>query len=279
MTELLKDVIDIHVHVGPEAFTNRKYEGFDLAEEAAKAGTRAIVLKKHIFETATIASRIQKQHEHLKIFGGIALNEWVGGFNAAAVEAVADLGGKIVWFPTLSARHEHDAKGLSGGITCFDDKGEISAACNEVMEVIAGKNMVLATGHLSVPEQVAVVKRAHEIGIRHILVNHPSLYRIGMDCETQKSLLKYGVLFERNYGGSRIPESRVFEKHFDKNLRDICAIGAESSIMATDLGQPANASWSEGYSEYIEYILGHGVTEREIDLMTRTNPAELLELD
>lgn len=279
MTDLLKGVIDIHVHVGPEAFANRKYEGFDLAEEAANAGARAIVLKKHIFETATIASRIRKEHEHLKVFGGIALNEWVGGFNAGAVEAVADLGGKIVWFPTLSARHEHAAKGLDGGIACFNDKGEISAGCNEVMEVIADKNMVLATGHLSIPEQAAVVKRAHEIGVRHILVNHPSLYRISMDCETQKSLLKYGVIFERNYGGSRIPESKVFEKHFDKNLRDIRTIGAEHSIMATDLGQPANACWSEGFSEYIQYMLEHGVTEHEIDLMTRTNPAELLELD
>ena len=153
---------------------------------------------------------------------------------------------------------------------------KLSKACESVLNVIAEKQLVLATGHISIPEQIAVVREAHNLGIKHILINHPTLFRIGMDVRTQESLLKYGVIFERNYGGSRLPESKVFEKHFERNLRDIRYLGAESSIMATDLGQPFNCGWAEGFQEYIDFMYDHGVSEKDIDLMTRKNPAALL---
>ena len=46
--------------------------------------------------------------------------------------------------------------------------------------------------------------------------------------------------------------------------------------MATDLGQTFNSSWSEGFTEYIDYMLDHGVSNQEITAMTRKNPAVLL---
>lgn len=280
MKNLLAGVIDIHVHIGPEAFKQRKYTEYTLAEEVQAAGAKALVMKAHVFETATRAQLAQPHFPQLKLFGGIALNQETGGLNASAVKAVANLGGKVVWLPTLFARHELAQKGLPGGISCFEEGSteKMSKACEDVLEAIAETNMILATGHLSVSEQVAVVKEAYNLGIKHILVNHPALFRIGMDVKTQEKLLKYGVFFERNYGGSRLPESSVFEKHFAKNLADIKALGVESSIMATDLGQPFNCTWSAGFTEYIEYMQEHGLTDTEIDLLTRKNPAKLLEL-
>ncbi len=274
----LKGVIDIHIHIGPEAYKKRKYNEYTLAQEASDAGARALVMKAHIFETATRAKVAQEKFPNIQLFGGIALNEEVGGLNAAAVRAVADLGGKIVWFPTLAARHEKQQMGKEGGICCFEEgsRDKLSKACESVLNVIAEKQLVLATGHISIPEQIAVVREAHNLGIKHILINHPTLFRIGMDVRTQESLLKYGVIFERNYGGSRLPESKVFEKHFERNLRDIRYLGAESSIMATDLGQPFNCGWAEGFQEYIDFMYDHGVSEKDIDLMTRKNPAALL---
>lgn len=277
MDEKLQGIIDIHIHIGPEAFKKRRYTEYTLAKEAQEHGAKALIMKAHIFETATRAKVAQPFFPLLQLYGGIALNEQVGGLNASAVRAVADLGGKICWMPTISARHEKRVKGLSGGISVFDENSQkLSKKCEEVLAAIAETDMILATGHLSIPEQLAVVQEAHNLGIKRILVNHPALFRIGMDLKTQEKLLNFGVYFERNYGGSRLPESTIFEKHFDKNIEAIKALGAENSIMATDLGQTFNSSWSEGFTEYIDYMLDHGVSNQEIATMTRKNPAVLL---
>ncbi len=273
--EVLKGVIDIHVHTGPEAYKTRKFDEYELAEEAAACGAGGIVIKTHIFETASRAQLVQKKFPGLKIWGGIALNKETGGLNPDAVRAVAALGGKIVWLPTLDSVHERKGAGRSGGVECTKD-GRTVPAMDEVLSVIAENDMVMATGHLAWQEQIIVVKRAKELGVNRILVNHPTLYRISMPLDAQRELLSYGVYLERNYGGSRLPESKVFEKHFDRNIADIKALGADTSIMATDLGQPGNCGWSEGFTEYINYMLEHGITKEEIDLMTKLNPAKLL---
>lgn len=273
--DLLKDVIDIHVHTGPEAYKDRKFDEYELAAEASACGAKGIVIKTHIFETASRAQLVQKKFPKIKIWGGITLNKEAGGLNPDAVRAVAALGGRIVWLPTLDSVNERRGAGLTGGVACTEG-GHTLPLLDEVMEVIAKNDMVLATGHLAWQEQMIVVKRAKELGVNRILVNHPTLYRISMPLDAQRELLSYGVWLERNYGGSRLPESRIFEKHFDRNIADIKALGAESSIMATDLGQPSNAGWSEGFAEYIAYMLEHGITKEEIDLMTKVNPARLL---
>jgi hypothetical protein len=272
---VLKGVIDIHVHTGPEAHKKRKFNEYELAEEAEKYGATGIVIKTHAFETASRAKLVQRSFSNVHIWGGIALNEEVGGLNPFAVEAAADLGGKVVWLPTLSSKHEREAAGKTGGIVCVEN-GRTLPALDAVLRIIAEHDMVLATGHLAWEEQMVVVERAKELGVNRILINHPTLFRISMPLEAQRRLLRYGVFFERNYGGSKLPVSREFEKHFDRNLTDIRALGASTSIMATDLGQPGNCGWSDGFAEYIHYMLDHGVSQDEIRQMTRDNPRKLL---
>ena len=271
---VLRGVIDVHVHTGPEAGKKRKFTEYELAEEAVGVGAKGVVIKTHAFETASRAQLVQRSFPELRIWGGIALNREVGGLNARAVAAVADLGGRIVWLPTLDSDHELRGAGKTGGIVCVED-GHTVPALDEVLRVIAKHDMVLATGHLCWQDQMVVVERAKELGVNRILVNHPTLLRISMPVEEQRKLIRYGVFFERNYGGSRLPVDPVFEKHFDRNLEDIRALGVETSIMATDLGQPNNCSWSDGFAEYIHYMMDHGVTSEEIATMTRDNPARL----
>lgn len=274
--EVLKGVIDIHVHPGPEAFKTRKCDEYDLARQAIACGARGIVIKTHVFETAARAQLVRKAFPGFEMWGGITLNKEVG-LNADAVRAVASLGGKFVWLPTMDSVLEHRCKGLPGGVECVRD-GHTLLELDRVLEVIAQEDLVLATGHLDWQEQVIVVRRAKELGVNRIVVNHPTLYRISMPLDAQREMASYGAYLERNYGGSRIPVSKEFERHFDRNIADIKALGAESSIMATDLGQPNNPDWSNGFAEYIEYALAHGVTQKEIDMMTKENPARLLGL-
>jgi len=56
------------------------------------------------------------------------------------------------------------------------------------------------------------------------------------------------------------------------------AIGAEHSIMSTDLGQSYNPPAPEGMRMFIATLLRKGLEAKEIEMMVKTNPAKLLGL-
>jgi predicted metal-dependent phosphotriesterase family hydrolase len=59
----------------------------------------------------------------------------------------------------------------------------------------------------------------------------------------------------------------------------IQAVGAEHFLMSSDLGQPGNPVHTQGLRDFITALKSGGITDREIDLITRKNPARLLGLD
>ena len=59
----------------------------------------------------------------------------------------------------------------------------------------------------------------------------------------------------------------------------IRAVGAEHCVMSTDLGQAFNPTPAEGMRMMIAYMLRCGITEKEMELMVKVNPAKLLGLD
>jgi predicted metal-dependent TIM-barrel fold hydrolase len=58
----------------------------------------------------------------------------------------------------------------------------------------------------------------------------------------------------------------------------IKAIGAEHFILSSDLGREQSPVHTAGWKAYLEMLLKAGVSQREIDLMARRNPALFLGL-
>ncbi len=56
-------------------------------------------------------------------------------------------------------------------------------------------------------------------------------------------------------------------------------IGAEHFLMSSDLGQADSPSHVDGLRAYVTALRGAGITDSQIDLMLRRNPARLLGLD
>lgn len=270
---MLRGVIDTHIHTAPDAFRRRKFNDLELAEEAEACGARAIVIKSHSLETAARAQLVDSLHPNLRVFGGLALNIWCGGLNPFAVEAALDVGAKTIWLPTLTSSLEMD-----GGIVCAQG-GAVAPPLVDILKIMAQSGAILATGHISFEEQLAVVDKARELGVKKIVINHPELYRTRLTLRQQERLLAYGVIFERTYGGTQLPRSKAFIKHLPMALEAICALGAQSTIIATDVGQPANVGWSDAYAEYVEYLAAGGISREDIELMTRVTPARLLGLE
>jgi predicted TIM-barrel fold metal-dependent hydrolase len=73
-----------------------------------------------------------------------------------------------------------------------------------------------------------------------------------------------------------IPEGSIDPKDMVNAIR---AVGAHRCILSTDLGQVNNPAPSEGMRMMIATMLDNGLTEKEIEIMIKTNPAKLLGLD
>ena len=56
----------------------------------------------------------------------------------------------------------------------------------------------------------------------------------------------------------------------------IKTIGTEFTVMASDFGQVVNPTPREGMRDYVAAMLSLGITPREIEVMIKDNPAQLL---
>lgn len=275
----LSGVIDTHVHSSPDV-RPRKLSDLGLLKEAVRYNAAGIVIKSHHAPTAGRAALINELNEELYgnngfvMYGGITLNSQVGGINPGAVETALLMGGRMVWLPTLEAEAAMKKEGKSGGVVCVRD-GKVTAELKSVFALIRDHGAALATGHLSPTEIFIVVEAARNNGIQKIVINHPESHLVGLTLAEEKRLAEdYGAMMEHCYaqpvGGG------VYKKNQEVNLEAIQVIGSSNMMIATDAGQTQNPYWYESLAESIRYLKKHGVSQEDIDIMTKGNPISIL---
>lgn len=276
----LEGIIDLHIHSGPDV-RERKLNDLQLMEAAVARGVRAIVIKSHHVPTvdrATLVNMVKQEKygstSDFQMFGGIALNRFVGGINPWAVETALKLGGKLVWMPTNTAENHCKKEGKGNYVTCVRD-GNVVEELKTVFTLIRDFDAVLETGHLSPKECFVVTEAARDAGVKKIVITHPEFHIVGMSLEDQERIVKdYDVLLERVYaqpiGGG------VYKKNLPDNAAAMRQIGCEHFIVATDGGQMQNPEWYKTIAEYIDYLYDSGFSKEEIDRMTKENPGRML---
>jgi Family of unknown function (DUF6282) len=277
-------VIDMHVHSHPDVF-GRNMDDIDVAQFAKSRGMRGIVLKNHISETASRAALVMKVVPGIEVFGGIVLNNAVGGVNPNAVEwmhRVYGSRGKVVWLPTFeSDKHvktfsKPDAKGL-----VVAPNGQVTPEMEAILQIIAR-----ATGHVHPEEIIAVVRRGRELGVRNMLVTHGLTNVPGLTMAQAKEVTDMGALIEVCFlqfqAGPNAPLpflthwTQVNAKHVAEAAK---AFGAKSIVISSDLGQSSNMTHPDGIEAAIAALKKEGISDADIDMMLRKNPARLLGLD
>ncbi len=281
-------VIDMHVHSHPDVF-GRNMDDIDVAQLAKAKGLRGILLKNHVAETASRAALVMKVVPGIEVWGGIVLNKAVGGINPDAVEwmhRVYGGRGKVVWLPTFeSDKHvktlsKPDAKGLT-----VAPNGKVTPEMEAVLKIIARENLLLATGHVHPEEIIAVTRRARELGVKNILVTHGFTNVPGLTMAQAKEVSQMGgvieVCFLQFLAGPNAPLAflthwtQVNAKHVAQAVKEI---GAKSLVVSSDLGQSANMTHPDGLEVAIASMRKEGISDADIDLMMRKNPARLLGL-
>ena len=142
------------------------------------------MLKAHEGSTAERASLLGDG-----VVGGVVLNSPVGGANPDAVMVAARLGGRVVWLPTISslvhkAAHERPELTAHKGIhfravPVVDGDGRVLPDWYDVFDEVAAADLILASGHLTLDETVAVFTAARRQGVQRFLVNHPMMDFLG----------------------------------------------------------------------------------------------------
>lgn len=287
--ELLRGAVDLHQHPGPSPFP-RRMSILDAARDADAAGFRAIVAKSHHHSMVTdiLALRTAGLDElSVEVFGGIALNRTVGGLNPYAVELALRLGGRVVWFPTLSsaAHVEHHRTHDTGFptsevelrpnevIRVTDENGALLPEVHDILDVIAAEDAILTCGHLGVDEAQPLIDGALAAGVRRVVVNHPC-FVVGAPAERVRAWARQGVTVEHcvvMYFGR--PERR---RDIGELLSYIEAAGPGRTVLSSDSGQRHNPLPVTLYRRAVRGLLDAGVPAAALRRMTGGNAGELL---
>jgi hypothetical protein len=247
------------------------------------------VLKSHYVTTAERAAVVRKAVPGVDVLGAITLNGSMGGMNPAAVEIAGRLGARIVWMPTVDSRNQRatTASDLPGAkpamwgalqadlhaqgivpdvVEVVDGDGVVLEKVRQVLRVIARHDLVLATGHLSGAEGVAVVLAARAEGVRRIVVTHPEFTSQRLPVEQQIELAEAGALLERCF-----TTPYTGKVSWDDLFANIRAVGVEHSLLSSDLGQPFNPPVEDGLALFADRLLEAGFSEEDVLTMAVTN--------
>ena len=273
----LAGVIDIHAHSDPDSVP-RSIDAIDLARLAKERGMRGLVLKNHYESTAALAYVVRKEVPGIEIFGGIDLNRSVGGLNIAALERMVLMKGgwgKVVWMPTFDAENQVRYSKENRPFVSVSKDGRLLPEAQQVIAFAAKHGLTLETGHSSAEEGVLIVREAHRQGVQHIVVTHAMQAPVKMTIPQMQAAAREGAYIEFVYGGliGRNPELRIGD--FVKAIREV---GPVSCILASDLGQPMNPLHPDGLAAFFEALRKEGVSQPDIDRMSKTNPGRALGL-
>lgn len=283
---LLKGAYDLHIHSAPDV-VKRKATDVEIARKVVEAGMKGYVIKSHYFNTAGRAAIIREMFPECNAVGAVVLNNSVGGLNPNTVEMAAKAGTKIVWFPTMDAQNMWDFLAESKapvpfgaassnpsevkGIRVLVD-GKLAEPVYDILDIICQNDMVLATGHISKHESLALFKEAQRRGIKKMIATHAEFPATYAKIEEQKEYIRCGAVIEHNY-------LTIINQEFtiERLKEHIKGVGAEHVILSSDLGQYMNPHPTEGFETFLKNVIASGISEEDVRRMTVKNTADLVE--
>ena len=270
----LTGVIDMHVHAGPDS-RPRAMNDWEAVQMAENAGLRGVLLKNHFTMTADRAALAAQLVDSLLVFGGVALNRSVGGVNPEAVRQMAAFSGgrgKVVWLPTFDSQFFITKEGITDPFVPVMKDGKPVKGLLEVFSLIAKNNLVLAMGHSSPQEVLALIPFARAEGVENILITHV----FGQDANFSQiqQMAATGAIMELDWLAA-YTDPLILNDYVEV----IQSVGAESFIISSDFGQEGNPDHASGMRAFIAALRSREISQQQIDVMAKQNPAKLLGLD
>jgi hypothetical protein len=304
-------VVDTHYHIGPELIA-RRYDVKSLAD-AARPFNATLVLKNHTYPTTPLAS-LARHRFGVQFFGGVVLNNFVGGLNPAAIDSArsgnkgvvenitADAAPIVVWMPTIHAAshlrlhgfgfdprwqgccapHTHQEESSAASydypVNAFDEDLRPTSQLIATLEAIARSRCILATGHLHADEVMKLVPLALDMGIHRIILTHPHYPSIQLSDEAQKALVERPEVYIEHCFAVHTQDGVPIERYAEA----ICVTGPEQVLLSTDFGQVSSDPFPEGTIRYASELgqrLASYVSRRDFVAMFSSNGRRALAIE
>ncbi len=290
--------VDLHVHCGPEGIP-RRFDAVSLARHVEEAGLGGVVLKSHMAATGSWA---QMAHDvtGVRLHGSVVLNHYAGGINPAAVRAALGPSAdgesylKFVWLPTvhaaahLTARHHEGEQYDIPPEWCGGTVSPVARAIgevepinvlashlrpllDEVLRIAADHDLVLATGHAGRDEVFYVMERAHALGVRKVIVTHPCYDPPAIGVSELVELADAGAYVELSF--ILVDMGLV---SFAETAAILRRVGANQTILSTDVGQVDRAAPAEALARLGAGLLAEGIPLADVDTAMKDNPRFLV---
>jgi len=292
---VLKGAVDPHSHPFPSPFP-RRIDIREAAEMYAAAGFRAFVPKSHHHSTAPDVALLKRHGLDdlgVETIPAIVLNNHVGGINPHAVNLCLAQGGRVVWFPTISAPNHIEHARTTGlkfpslaipliddePVTIFRDAAEtlLSAEAHAILEMIAGADAVLASGHMPPAWIIALFAAARDHGVTRMVLSHPNFVIEATEADVLRCV-ELGAVVEHSLC-MYDEDSTFYHWELDVLLGWIGLVGTDRTQFGSDLGQANNPLPVEAYRKVCSRLLDAGMSEREVREMVSDVPARLLGID
>lgn len=290
--DLLKGAVDCHVHACPH-INARTVTVFEATRQAAAAGMVGLGLMDNFSNSAGYAALGMAELGHLgvDVFGGPILEPCAGGVSAEVVEVALDwgygpgTGARFISLPTHHTRNIARQEGRSPLYVegCFHVplKGALQDTTKRILDLIAARDIVLNTGHISGPEAVRLCTEAERLGVRRMIVPAggyaPDEIREIVKTSAYAEFSFYCLTHAVHVAVTNIDS----EAHapppitLTDMVRGIRAATPERTILSGDLGLYVLPPPVEGLREFLITVASAGFSADELRLMVARNPIEL----
>ena len=268
--EILKGCYDLHVHAGPDPNQERRLDVLETARYAYEAEMGGMVLHSLEYPSAPLAYVLNRMYPGLTVAGSIALNPGVGGLNPEAVEVAADLDARVVWMPTGGPECYMGNSRQVREIGFTDDKGNLRAEVNDILDIIGGRDMVLASGHATAQDTILLFTEARARGVNRLIANHSAL---AATVDEQRRMMALGAYIELTFLACMPSCNGMNPDELASALR---TLGVEHCIVTTGFGQWMNPPAAEGMRMAIAALMRAGMQADEVSALVKINPSDLL---
>jgi Family of unknown function (DUF6282) len=201
----------------------------------------------------------------------------------SVVESALTLGTKMIELPTYSSKGHFDVYGDNQRIFPYkktikpiyilDGQGRLIPDMEEIIRLVKENDAFMGSGHISTEEAAVLAKRAKEVGCKLLFVG-VSTDMPDYPVAAQKEWACEHIFMEHCYGAiTDLPERTTPVGTIVEQIR---TVGAERCVVATDAGSMKLPIEVESMKNFLTALSEAGITEMEIDLMTRQNPRFLL---
>ncbi|WP_256252055.1 DUF6282 family protein [Streptomyces sp. yr375] len=277
--------IDVHYHVGPDAYVRR--------HTAASAGARYaqlggwVVLKNHLGSTAAQAWEARQQGR--PVSGSIVLNDIAGGLDPRVVrQAVVQHGEDsglrlVVHLPTVTGRahtsrlartpaHPLLARDGLRPLTVTEEGGPLRPEVRELLHMARDLPIVISTGHADGREVRLLVEEAVRLDVPRLMLNQPANPLTGLTCSDLLDIAQAEQVYTEQTALTYLLDYQD-EADFSAVLARVPRV-----VYSSDLGQTSQMDIGSWVASSQTWFTEAALPEARITEITRDAPLRMLSL-